>query len=455
MDSIADIKKDIETVTFDYIWTCGSYCLKGEDIDEIGKRMPILKDARFQWEKGMLIESDCISFALILGEYATAERIIDASFSVSNAIRPWTRLTDAAGNTENTPFASVFYSKDIDIPEELRIKILKRLNEDLFSGPVSNGGLIDINGIRELDKRVVQAKIVNDYHRAPECFDQRDWPRMVEEIPAACFLMKLYKNDPVNLEMLMKERLEILSEGYKVRIDRDVRGDFLKLKKAFGYSWMKEYTDCLYAMLINMYTGVKKVLNEDISCYLELDELVHEWKSIKAGLAGFISEVNISEYYYIRSIQKTRETGIEEALDCLASGERILGHKPELIITSALACNPETFFGFREYDADDPEEENDEVKENRERYRMMRLAWSVGSIDYWFIEDDRLAENISLFLMAHPKLLRDSFLLLTGKGLVPDRCLDNVIRRVRAARSCEYMLPILIMQKYGRIRRYE
>lgn len=451
MDSIADIKRDIEAVTSESVWFSCTYSLQGEDINELGKRLPILKSGHLQWKKGMLIRSDFITFAIILGEYATAERIIDDLSGVNSAIDKETKVRDTAGNTEYISFAEIFYSKDIDIPEELRFKILKRLNEDIFSGAVTDGGLIDINEIRELDKREVQEKIVNDYHRHPEYFDQRNCPRMISEIPAACFLMKLYQNDPYKLEMLMTERLEILFDGYKVWVDRDIRSDFLKLKKALSYSWMKRYMDSLYAMLITMFTGIKKALGEDISDVAGLHETIAELKSVKTELAGLIPKVTVTAEEYLSSLEKTRRVGFDEALECLASGERILGHKPKLIIKTPTSHNPETFFGFREDDREEEDDyiwwnEEDEFRENREKSRLMRLAEYTGNIEYRVIKSDYLAGEISSFLLRYADLLRDSFKLLAEKGLVPDSCIGQVINRVRKAGNCEYMMPDLIMQ---------
>ncbi len=458
MDSIKEIKRKLREVTAEEDYYFRSFYLQGEDIAELGKRIPTPVIIGKKEPKGLLIQSDCISLAMIFGEYEAADRIIDELLNINMCISRGTTVSDPAGSSITIPFANVFYSEKTDIPEWLRIKILKKLDEDMFYGGTCDGGLIDINSIWDIEKRSVQAKIVNDYQKHPECFDYRERPRMVEEIPAAYFLMKLYKNDPVKLECLMSERIEMLEKGYAVRFDRDVKKDFDKLKRAFSFSWMTDHRAALYALLVNIYTGIKKVLNEDISfIFEELSEEVEACKRIKAEIADFILSLQLSETDFNRSLDMNRKTGIEEAINCLSFGRAILGTKPEFVISSPTSCIPETFFGFgtEDYEKDDNVVIDKASETNMKMCRMLRLADSIGRIRYRVHDDIQLEKKIASFLILNAKLLRDSFLLFVEKGLVPDDYIDFVIKRINPAISCRYMVPVLIMKKYGRIHMYE
>lgn len=457
MDSISEIKKKLREVTAQEDYYFLSFYLQGEDIAELRQRIPTPVTIGKNETKGLLIHSDCISLALIFGEYEAADRIIDELLNINMCIDRGTTVSDLVGSSITIPFAGIFYSEKTDIPEWLRIKILKKLDEDMFCGGTCDGGLIDINSIRDIEKRSVQAKIVNDHQKHPEYFDYRDSPRTVEEIPAAYFLMKLYKNDPVKLECLMSERLEMLEKGYAVRFDRDVKKDFERLKKAFSFSWMTDHRAALYALLVNMYTGIKKVLNEDISFIFELNEEVKVWQRMKAEIADFILRLQLSETEFNKSLDINRKTGIEAAINCLSFGKAILGNKPEFVISSPSSCIPETFFGFgtEDYEKDDNALIDEASETNMKMCRMLRLAENIGRIRYRVHDDIQLDKKIASFLILNAKLMKDSFLLFAEKGLVPDDYIDFVIKRINPAESCRYMVPVLIMQKYGRIHMYE
>ena len=45
--------------------------------------------------------------------------------------------------------------------------------------------------------------------------------------------------------------------------------------------------------------------------------------------------------------------------------------------------------------------------------------------------------------------LKDIFIDLLELGLIPDEQLDSVMKRVMNSKKCTYMLPLLVLQKYG------
>ncbi|MCR4656463.1 MAG: hypothetical protein K5770_09580 [Lachnospiraceae bacterium] len=445
-ESLSDIKNYLRKVKADDVpnfLSCNVQ--KPEELCGIVKRL--IPEA--EENKGLVIQSDCISMAMILGEYEAAERLVGELQNINLHISSTAVRFLSEPESVHISFANLLYSENMDVPQKLRFSILEKLNRDMFYGAVSGGGLIDINDIRGIDRSCVQKKLVNDYFRHPEYFEYHDDQGRIYEIPAACFLMKLYKNDPVKLRRLMSERIEITEEDYTDRKPEYIRIDIRMLIKAYEYEWMKQYRAKLYTLFITVYSFIEKAC-EDNMYYFVFPEEMEKIRQIRSELAGYISSLSIDEDDYLNSIEMTKKIGMSATVNSYAFGEALLGHKPKLIIGPKGGYSPESFFGFCA-EIEDGEDDND-VKNNRKKCRLIRLAESISGIEYRIGDGTDLKKEIAAFLIINAKILRESFIVFAEKGLIPDAHIDYVTRRTNSHPNCAYMVPVLIMQKYGRLK---
>ncbi len=448
-ESLDDLKEYLREVKADDLPCCLNIIVqKPEDIDEINKKAVL----QAKEQKGFCIESDSISMAIILGELETAERLID-ELPYINMYIGYTTISSLSGSCSmQISLARLLYSENIDVPEGLRFKILKKLNDNLIYGVVSVHGLVDINDIIEIYRPTVQAKIVNDYIKQPEYFDYQDNPRSIYYLPSACFLMKLYKNEPDKLNRLMSERIEILCDDYFAREAESIRIDVRMLTKAYEYEWMKTYRAELYSMLITVYTLIEKACNDSMYFFVFEDEY-KKINEIKTEMFEQISGLTINENDFAKSIEMIKKMGMTAVVNSYAFGEALLGHKPKLTISPQFGSSLEAFFGFGEEEDEEGDPYGD-FTNNRKRCQLVRLSESIGGIEYQVSEDTDLGLKIARFLSANAKLIKESFLAFAEKGLIPDEYVDYVTKRANfpSNHNCAYMVPILIMQKYGRLK---
>lgn len=442
LGSISEVRKYLNGVS---PGVCTSniyvYLSREEDLHVLKKRMPVFPGDEV---KEVEICSDCISLSIILGEYEATERLIDGCDELNmyigfTAIRCRPEIYDV-----DIFFSEILYSRKIDLPEELRFKILKKFKENWIFGTVSCGGLISINQINEISSPRVQAKIMNDYSKHPEYFDYGDFPQNVEKLPAVCFLMKLYKDDPYKLDELMRGRIDLLDivkiqpSSYQIRIC--VR----MIKEVYRYEWPRKYKADLFAMLIAVYSGIQKVSEEDILYYVMDDEYhngeLQRIKRLRSELAGFIESFQISEDEHAEAMEMIKVLGITAVTYGLDFGKTILGHKPVFYIPGVDTQSTESFFGIRmEYDYDN----RYYGTVSRKKISQIRaLAESIGRIEYNYQCISDIRDSISEFLRKNIQQLSDSFRILLEKGLVPEEYRDHVISNLKESGVYDYMLSI-------------
>ncbi|MCR5735217.1 MAG: hypothetical protein K6G22_11485 [Lachnospiraceae bacterium] len=420
----------------------------------IRKRIP---DAFGRETIKITISGYAFSLSIIFGEYNIAEKYLDNNKYSIYFTEDTTIRTDSGSSGREIwnefPLYNddLLYSKNIDIPEKLRFKMLKRLNERNMYGSAVN-----IRNISGLYSSKVQAKIINDYNRHPEYFIYRNGPSMIDDIRDACFLMRLYRDDPDKLKTLMKKRIDyneidcisLSSEYVNIRVRM--------LERSCAYEWLGEYKPVLYAILICLYTGIEKACEEDI-LYMILDDEEHnaelnKIKKIKAEFARFIRSFSMGEDDFMKSMEIIKKLGMTKTIHALSFGRSVLKRKPVFVVNRPDGLNIESFFGIEKVRDEDTSSDTNENSLKMCRY--MRFAESIGKIRYGDKDNEELKRQIVSILKSNAEVLRDSFLVFAEKGLIPEECLDYVTDKVNRSPDCAYMVPVMIMQKYGGLRSF-
>ncbi|MCR4590475.1 MAG: hypothetical protein K5668_06615 [Lachnospiraceae bacterium] len=418
----------------------------------IGKRIP---GAYGRETTRVAISGYAVSLAVIFGEYSIAEKYLDDNkYSIYFAEDTKIRTDSGSESPElwnEVPFYNedLLYSENIDIPEALRFKILQRMNERNWIGSA-----INIKIISGLHRGRVQARIINDYNKHPEYFSYRNSPSLLDDIRDACFLMRLYKDDPDKIKTLMKKRLDFneisrISPG-SVYIGNCVR----MLEHSCGYEWLEGYKPVLYALLICLYTGIEKAGEYDI-LYMILDDEEHnaelkKIKKIKSEFAGFIRSFSMDRNDFMESMDIIKKLGMTAVIHALSFGKSVLKHKPVFEVNRPGFLDIESFFGIEEECYEDASTDAD--VSNRKMCQYMRFAESIGEIRYRDKESEELKRQIVSLLKGNGNMLKDSFLIFAEKGLIPDECLGFVTDKVNGSPDCAYMIPVMIMQKYGKLK---
>ncbi len=444
-DSIDEIKKYLnELQEYEESWLSTLYFTIGnnEEDNAISERIPfpLYLDKP---KESLCIYTDCISMALILGEYSTVMRLA-GSIPDINLVLTNTHI-DTADNSYSfiIPFEELLYSDKTDIPENLRLFLLKKCHEGWVYGPLN--GVVDVDHIQEIFMPEIQSKIINDYLKHPEFFDYHDSPGKIEEITAACFLMKLYRNEPEKLSLLMNGRIIPSEYTYSWRNAECAKVDIKSLKEAWEYEWLQEYKPILFSMTIGVYTEIKRACDED-SLYYNPGDTEHnnepeEAKSILSDLAQFIDNISISEEEYLKSMERIRSLGITATINSLSFGETLLGHKPTYVISSLNGQSIESFFDIS------PEEDEDDIYYGIITIRKIKqytvLAEKIGKIEYRVWKPEDIGAEIVWFLSHNAKYLKDSFKLFAEKRLIPPEHLDHVINGIKKHSNCQYMLSFL------------
>ncbi|MCR5109204.1 MAG: hypothetical protein K6B28_13700 [Lachnospiraceae bacterium] len=438
-NSINEIKEYINETRGYLAFFNVSFVLDDKDcIDKI-KRMLFI--AGTPDPKELLITADCLFWSIFLGEYESAKRIIK-EISDDCILSRSASISGFEINSMQIFLTELLYSDVYDIPGDLRCEFFEKVNELIPNGAVSAEGYINIGDIRRIYDPVIQDMIIRDYSAHPGYFDYGDYPRTIEEIGKACFLMKLYKDEPEKIRMLMTERTEITMEGYFSVTVRYMRSEFEMLKSSFEYSWMEEYRAILSAWLTELYSVVEREAEDDYFYWVFEDEM-EKVNELKLEIGQFIKNIATDEKDYLKSIELSKKTGMRAFVNSYILAKSVIGKKPELIIDPERGADVEDFFGITsEYTED--ERRGKEYYEER-RVLLTKLSESIGSIRYEYSKSNvfRLVDIILIFLYGNADILKDPFPLFVEKGLIPEEYLEEVIRRVKRHKQCAYMVPIL------------
>lgn len=404
-------------------------------LDDKTRRFPIHDDGfgamQFNAANLMVVEASPIMLALLLEEYDAAEKLVDAIEVLALHSTGIMIYRNHALTLE-----VLLYSPDHKIPEELRDKILGRLEaegDDLYDWSLKQVAAFDDKGVRE--------NFASDVRKYPKLFGQsclyaRDLATlnfMLTVFPSDDCANALLENNGVHGRFGKTDNMSFETFCYSA-----VESDIQELSEIVRKLEKRRDTHVnLYVMLICLIS----LMRQDIRNFFPeggekliwkiADTLPFEEKNFEAILNKLLElEESPIEILYDMALRRLGKRMPLRAI--LHGGDTLLS----FLGLTKLSYQIGSLWGG--------------LTGKEDKMRIMILLRCVSNIEYQdtLTVNDRRRYLIAVILK-YADDMKEFFSDLLQKGLVPEEDLEYVMARIKDEEKCEYMRPFLILQKYG------
>ncbi len=387
--------------------------------------------------KGLVIHP--VMLAILLKEYDAAEKLVDAAdvvslYGLGGLISGFYKLT----------WEFLLYSPYLTIPEELRDKILGRLEAE-------GDGLYhwSLRWVKDMDFNYiyVKQKLASDVRKYPKLFEQ-NCHIQTNSLADLNFMLTLFSaDDCVNGLMEDHDNTELFNAICSSNI-KSIREEIKELGQiAEKLKNRKNMQTDLWWLLIcaisELRLGAVFFKIEGDRKNLVFREVLRDekvvWKIMDALPFGE------KDFEIMAHHQSLEDDYRLEVLHELAF--RKLGKRMPLKAALHGGDTLMSLLGLKKHsgslwDASLAEGDN--------KMRIMKLLYYVSDIEYpdTLIPGDR-RRYLTAVILQHANDMKDFFTDLLRKGFVPKEDLNYVMVRIKDKKECEYMRPFLIMQKFG------
>lgn len=397
-----------------------------------------------------------IMMAMLIGEYDIVKELLSKAPLLSREyLGNIDRSMNCFGFGESGygcyELEGILYEPSANIPDELRALILNRLHDEFGDMGIEMRFVKDMTNIESLKK------IKQDAEKMPFIFKGIENLR-VGNLETVLFLVRLIsdKNDLTKFlkSIVSMQNSYLLVKGITNGCNTPEESPLFKITTVLMKK--KEVNHELYIFLLKLLnlterTGMSPISGEiDTAaaikviweCIYRIDFDDNEFERLlEAADSDYAEDINFTmqvyELYKNRMGRKSNLRLTDARGDELVTFFRCLFCETDM---SFFSCGPNTA----------------ELKR-----RLVNLLENIEDIEYGISDEESLYGNydlrheIATLLTRNSDLLEDSFLELLEKGLIPDEYLDYMIKRVMNNKKCAYMVPFLIMQKYGGLVRNE
>ncbi len=420
--------------------------IKDKDMDFIMNKVPHLDiGTAFMAEIYGFVGSPFL-FSLLFGEYDAAERILDAFKKVS--VRGLGRLELINLGTyhyyradyenldiDKNRIETLLYEPKVRIPENLRNKLFDRLEEE-----ASDLSCFTLKKVFTLDDPGQQKIFLKDYENFPGIFEYNA-ELFANDFKTLLFLLGVYKHDHSAQKLLKNTDVRLKYINY-VSHDTETINRLTKDMESVGK--VIDYLKDRPGIRTDLYVFAMRIITELRYRYKQIPA-IEELALSEMGIWKQINEIPFDEEQFsklLSALNRGEEFRIEILYELAL---RRLGKKMPLTIYKndyeslyqLLRVNEAPVIGNNFGGGFFQEDQS---------IRLMILLNMVDKLEYDSLYSKR---EMAKILIRHKKELKDIFPILIEKCFIPGEYVDYLIRTLSNIKGCDYMLPLLINQKFG------